>query len=351
MHSSPGSYPPGQGGGGYPPPPSPYASTPAPPPPYPPGVPGPGPGGHGGYGPPPRRPAKPPYSALRGTVAGLSLVLAVLLSIPALSAMWVRWEVVSSEGFTDNMVELIDEPAVRSEVARLMTDELIRQLPANLRGQVQPALFTAAVNAAIARPDFKPVWRDGVSTAHDVVMSTLLGRDSKNVKVDGDKVVVTLKTPMDTIVRELGAAGVPVSTAGLPTTIPIDLAQLPDTTEEQQGRDALRAVDDAGVWLPILAMALLVIGVAVAVNRFRALVMTGIGLALTSGLLLLMVSAVKGPVADELATRETLNRDGVEAVYTIFTDSLTTMSWSVFAAAIVAVAVGTIGLTVGARRR
>jgi hypothetical protein len=278
-------------------------------------------------------------------------VLAVLLSIPALSAMWLRWEVVSSEGFTDNMVELIDEPAVRSEVARLMSDELIRQLPPNLRGQVQPALFTAAVNSAIARPDFKPVWRDGVSTAHDVVMSTLLGRDSKNVRVDGDKVVVNLKTPLDTIVRELKAAGVPVSAAGLPTTIPIDLAQLPDTSQEQQGRDALRAVDDAGVWLPILGVALLVIGIAVAVNRFRALIMTGIGLFLTSGLLLLMVPAVKGPVADELGTRETLNRDGVEAVYTVFTDSLTTMSWSVFAAAILAVVVGTIGLTLGARRR
>jgi len=89
----------------------------------------------------------------------------------------------------------------------------------------------------------------------------------------------------------------------------------------------------------------------VAVNRWRALVMTGVGLILTSGLLLLLVSGLRGPVSDELATRDTLNRDGVEAVYSVFTDSLVTMSWSVFAAAIVAVVVGATGLTLRSRRR
>ncbi|WP_406283658.1 hypothetical protein [Embleya sp. NBC_00896] len=343
MHSSPGSYP-GQGGG-YPPPPPPYASTPAPPPPYP-------PGGHpGGRGVPPQRPAGPAYRGLRGTVAGISLVLAVLLSIPALSALWLRWEVVSSEGFTDNAVELIDEPAIRSEVARLMTDELIKQIPANVRGQVPRDVVRSTVETQIAQPAFKPIWKDGVSTAHDVVSSSLLGKDSKNVTTDGDKVVVNLKSPLDAVARELNKSGIRISTAGLPTTIPIDLAELPNASEAKQGREAFQAIDDAGTWLPILTLALLVIGLAVAVNRFRALIMTGVGLVLTSGLLLLMVSALRGPVSDELATTETLNRDAVEAVYGVFTDSLTTMSWSVFAASIVGVVVGVIGLTLRTRRR
>ncbi|GCD94024.1 hypothetical protein [Embleya hyalina] len=352
MHSSPGSYP-GQGGG-YPPPPPPYAATPAPPPydpggAYHPGGPGAPAGGHGA--PPRPGPARPAFGALRGTVAGISLVLAVLLSIPALSALWLRWEVVSDQGFTDNAVELIDESAIRSEVARLMTDEVMRQLPPGVRSQVPRQVVQTAVTEEIAKPTFKAVWKDGVSTAHDVVLSSLLGRDGKNVQTDGDNVVVNLKSPIDAIVGQLNRAGIPVSKAGLPTSIPIDLAQLPHASDAKQGRDALQAVDDAGRWLPILALVLLVIGLAVAVNRFRALVMTGVGLFVTSGLLLILVNAASGPVADELAARNTLNRDGIEAVYGVFTDSLDTMSWSVFAASIVMIVVGAVGLGMRGRRR
>ncbi|MFF7246781.1 hypothetical protein ACFZBU_23075 [Embleya sp. NPDC008237] len=350
MHSSPGSYP-GQGGG-YPPPPPPYASTPAPPPAYTPGGPyQPGGPGGGSHNPPPRPPSRPAYGALRGTVAGISLVLAVLLTIPALSALWLRWEVVSEQGFTDNAVALIDEPAIRSEVARLMTDEVIKQLPPGVRGQVPRGVVQSAVAEEIGKPSFKAVWKDGIATAHDVVMSSILGRDSKNVTTDGDRVVVNLKSPLDAIVPRLNQAGIPVSKAALPTSIPIDLAQLPHASEAEQGRDAFRAVDDAGRWLPILTVVLLLVGLAVAVNRFRALIMTGVGLFLTSGLLLLLVSAASGPVADDLATRNTLNRDGIEAVYDVFTDSLTTMSWSVFAASIVAIVLGTVGLSLRGRRR
>ncbi|MFI6980517.1 hypothetical protein ACIBSV_18250 [Embleya sp. NPDC050154] len=352
MHSSPGSYP-GQGGG-YPPPPPPYAATPAPPPPYDPGGPyqpgGPG-GGGGPHGPPSRQPSRPAYGALRGTVAGLSLVLAVLLTIPALSALWLRWEVVSEQGFTDNAVALIDESAIRTEVARLMTDEVMKQLPSNVRSQVPRGVVQTAVTEEIGKPAFKAIWKDGIATAHDVVMSSLLGRDSKNVTSDGDKVVVNLKSPLDAIVAQLNKSGIPVSKAGLPTTIPIDLAELPHASEAEQSRDALQAVDDAGKWLPILALVLLVVGLVVAVNRFRALVMTGVGLLVTSGLLLILVSAASSPVADELATRNTLNRDGIEAIYTVFTDSLTTMAWSVLAASIVAIVVGAVGLGMRGRRR
>jgi hypothetical protein len=350
MHSSPGSYP-GQGGG-YPPPPPPYASTPAPPPAYDPGAPyQPGGPGGGSYGPPPRQPSGSAYGALRGTVAGISLVLAVLLTIPALSALWLRWEVVSEQGFTDNAVALIDEPAIRSEVARLMTEELIKQLPTTVRGQVPRDVVQSAVNEEIGKPSFKAVWKEGIATAHDVVMSSILGRDSKNVTTDGDRVVVNLKSPLDAIVPRLNKAGIPVSKAGLPTSIPIDLAQLPHASEAQQGRDAFQAVDDAGKWLPILTLVLLLVGLAVAVNRFRALIMTGVGLFVTSGLLLLLVSSASGPVADELATRNTLNRDGIEAIYDVFTDSLTTMAWSVFAASIVAIVVGAVGQSLRGRRR
>ncbi|MFI1385549.1 hypothetical protein [Embleya sp. NPDC020886] len=352
MHSSPGSYP-GQGGG-YPPPPPPYASTPAPPPPaYDPGgpyQPG-GPGGAGSYGPPPRQPARPAYGALRGTVAGISLVLAVLLSIPALSALWLRWEVVSEQGFTDNAVALIDESAIRTEVARLMTEEVIRQLPPTVRGQVPRDVVQSAVLEEIGKPSFKAIWKDGISTAHDVVMSSILGRDSKNVTTDGDKVVVNLKSPLDAVVPRLNKAGIPVSKASLPTSIPIDLAQLPHASEAKQGRDAFQAVDDAGKWLPILTLVLLLVGLAVAVNRFRALIMTGVGLLVTSGLLLLLSSAARGPIADELETRNTLNRAGIEAIYDVFTDSLTTMAWSVLAASIVAIVLGAVGLGLRGRRR
>ncbi|MGC0423053.1 hypothetical protein [Embleya sp. AB8] len=350
MHSSPGSYP-GQGGG-YPPPPPPYASTPAPPPyapgsPYQPG----GPGGGGDYGPPPRRPSGPAFGALRGTVAGLSLVLAVLLSIPALSALWLRSDVVSDQGFTDNAVALIDKPAIRSEVARLMTDEVLRRLPDQVRNQVPRGVVQTAVTEEMNKPSFKVVWKDGISTAHDVVLNSLLGRTSKNVTADGDKLVINLASPLDAIVAQLKKVGIPVNKSGLPTSVPIDLAKLPHGSDATHNRDALRKLDGASQWLPILTLALLVVGLAVAVNRFRALVMTGVGLFLTSGLLLILLNAASGPVADDLATRNTINRDGIEAVYNVFTDSLTTMAWWVLVSSIVAVVVGALGLTVGARRR
>ncbi len=86
--------------------------------------------------------------------------MAVLLTIPALSALWLRWEVVSEQGFTDNAVALIDESAIRGEVARLMTDEVIKKLT----GRTRPG----AARRGAERGDrgdrqalVQAVWKDG----------------------------------------------------------------------------------------------------------------------------------------------------------------------------------------------
>ncbi|MEU8137231.1 hypothetical protein [Streptodolium elevatio] len=294
-----------------------------------------GPGGPGGPGGRPRgapRSSRPAYSGLRGTAAFLCLLLTVLLTIPAISASWLKGELISDSGFADNAAELIEKPAIRDEIQSRIASEVMDQaaIPQSARSMV-----ISSVGAVMATDEFKRVWKEGAATAHNVVVSTLLGKDSAMTEVNGDSLTIKVQTPLDPLFTELSKAGVRVDRTQLPTEIPVSLADIPESGPAQ---DALKGVDDAGWMLPSLAIGLLIAGVAVAVHRLRALALAAMGTLVASGVLLVATNLARSPVVDEATKSSTLSSEATGAVYDVFTDSLITSSWIVVVISLVALA-------------
>jgi hypothetical protein len=266
--------------------------------------------------------------ALRGTVAFLCLLFTVLLTIPSLSAVWMRGELLDSGGFTGNASKLIDEPVIRQEIAKSITAQVNDRIDSRVQGSVPKGAVETAVLAMMGTDEFHTVWDQGVRAAHSTVTAALLGKDTDTVQTDGSQVQVNLKTPLEPLVAELAKRGIKVDTGVLPVNIPIDLAEIPQSGTVQ---DAAKTLDDAGWMLPVLALLLLAVGLAVAVKRARALAVTSVGVVAMAGLVLLVVSGVQSEFVGKLASETTLSEGAVDTVYNVFTDSLTTYSWTVVA--------------------
>jgi hypothetical protein len=256
----------------------------------------------------------------------------VLLAIPAVTASWLKAELISDSGFADNAAELIKKPAIRDEIQTRIANEVMDQtrIPEESRSMV-----ISAVGSVMATDEFHRVWKEGARTAHNVVVNTLLGKDSELTEVDGNSLTIKVQTPLDPLFRELDKAGVQVDRGQLPTEIPVPLADIPDSGPAQ---DLLKGIDDAGWMLPGLAIGFLAAGLAIAVHRLRALALTAMGTLVAGGVLLVATNLARSPVVDEAAKGSDLSSEATGSVYDVFTDTLVTDSWIVIVISIVALA-------------
>lgn len=302
----------------------------------------------------PAAPGRPPtgrpqYAAVRGVVAFLCLLLTVLLTIPAITAAWLKNDVISDDGFTDNATQLIEKRAIRDEIASRITNEIVDRagIP-TAKNQV-----LASVNKVMDTDEFHRVWREGVRQAHSIVVDSLLGKDTAVTTTDPDRqngteLTVHVETPLEPLIAELTRAGVRVDRSRLPADIPVRLADIPHSGQAQ---DTLKGIDDAGWMIPGLAAALCAVGLLVAVRRLRALALTAMGVVVASGVLLVAANLARSPVVDEATTKE-LGTDATGAVYDVFTETLVGYSWIVLIGGVVALAgAGIAGAVLRTRRR
>jgi hypothetical protein len=250
------------------------------------------------------------------------LALTVLLTIPAITASWLKEDLISDDGFAENAAQLIDKSAIREEIASRITNEVIDKagIPVVSKAQV-----LSSVNQVMDTEEFRRVWREGARQAHGIVVDSLLGKETLVTSTDGDKLVIRVETPLEPLIAELTRAGVRVDRDRLPAEVPVRLADIPHSGAAQ---DSLKGIDDAGWMIPGLASALLAVGLLVAVRRLRALALTAMGVLVASGVLLVASNLARSPVVDEAATEE-LGTEATGAVYDVFTATLATYSWIV----------------------
>lgn len=178
---------------------------------------------------------KPKYAALRGVGAFLCLLLTVLLTVPAVTASWLKEELISGSGFADNATALIKEPAVREEIQSQISTEIINEsgLPQSTRDMVMTSVATV-----MDSEEFRRVWKVGVTAAHDAVVGTLLGKDTEFIDQNNGDLTIRVQTPLDPLFAELTKAGVDVDRTAIPTELTVPLADIPTSGPAQ---DTLRA--------------------------------------------------------------------------------------------------------------
>src|SRR5687767_1002437 len=252
------------------------------------------------------RTERPPRRKLRwrSLLATVLIVLGCVIAPVAGVSVWINNQVSDTDRFVRTMTPLVSDPDVQNALTNRLTatvfqyvdvqgiaddavDALAAQgLPAQVTDRLStltPTLASAVtgfvrdkIAELVASPAFASAWNQAITVAHRQ-MVTLLSGESESVVVRGDTVYLDL-APFIVLAKErLSDAGL-TAVSLVPEVHPtVELAKADTLVRAQSAYSALDTVADVLPWVVLL---LLVVGVYLARNRFRALVGTGLGIAL-----------------------------------------------------------------------
>ncbi len=259
----------------------------------------------------------------------LLLIAATIVTPLALTAVWLRGEVLVTHRYVHTVTPLASNPAIVSAVAAQITDALYAK--ANLSTQAQNALpgkasFLGKTLAAGLRSytqetierflrtgAFRVLWIQANTQAHEALVAALEGKKSRFIAADGS-VDIDLSNAVLAARTALGVAGIhafdKVSTSDLQRGIVI--ARPESLHRVRNGVKLLKAL---ALGLPILALVLYGLAFAISRERRRTLFRAGISLMLAgaAGLLAIVVGRylyshhVVGPDLPQAAARALYN--------------------------------------------
>ncbi len=266
----------------------------------------------------------------RWTGAIVLMLLAALLAPLSALATWTRTAILDSDRYVAMVAPLAEDPAVQEEISRRITDAVFealrveelttrtleavaerprvegvtQNLPVDLTTFAEPISnaihgFTEQqVTRLVASQTFEDAWIAANREAHASLVAALTGETAtEGVTVSEGRVSVNLAAFIEAIKPVLVERGVPFA-----DRIPAVNAQfvILDSTSLASAQSAVRILDLLRWVLPVLAILLLVAGVAVAPNRRRALVIGASMVTSALVLLLLGVQVLRALYLDDL---------------------------------------------------
>ncbi|MDQ5833363.1 MAG: SHOCT domain-containing protein [Actinomycetota bacterium] len=311
----------------------------------------------------------PPRRAHRKV--GLALiVVASLLSFLAIFAVWADRQLLNTDNWTETSSELIENDAIRTQVAEFMVDELYANVDVQadveqVLGQVlQPAgastlagpaasglrtLANQGVDRLLGRPIPQQLWENANRRAHKRFLFIVEGGGDA-VSTSGGEVTLNLSTLLSQTQSNLGVGG------RVQQRLPESAAQIVlfRSSQLELAQNAVSLLKALAIGLVLVA--LLLFGVAVYLARGwrrEALRACGIGLLFAGAAALLARSFAGNAVVNSVATTEAV-RPAAEAAWDIGSSLLQQVAKATLIYGVVIVIAawlaGPTGWAVGARR-
>lgn len=255
---------------------------------------------------------------------GLTLiVIASLLSFLAIFAVWANRQLLNTDNWTETSSELLENDAVRTQVAHFLVDELYANVdvqgdleqvfsrvlqPAGARTLAGPAasgLRTFAeqrLDNLLARPRPQRAWEEANRRAQARLLEVVEGGGDV-ASTEGGEVTLDLKALLGQTEGNLGVGG------RVEERLPEGAAQIVvlRSSQLELAQDLVRLLKALAVVLVLLALALFALGVYLARGRRReALRACGIGLLFAGAAALVARSLAGNAVVDALATTESV---------------------------------------------
>ncbi|WP_217222032.1 hypothetical protein [Streptomyces anulatus] len=285
-------------------------------------------------------------SAIPATSAALSAVLLVLLAVlvplSALSA-WVDLEIDDTDRYVAAVSPLASDPAVRTTVADLVTEEAMRQIDLGPLQDTVREFLHETVRSFTTTEAFRNAWDTANRAAHKAVAAALDG-DS------GEAVTIDLAPVIDQVKQDLVRDGVPFA-----DRIPVERTEITVLGPGQANdlRNSFRLLRYGSIWPAVATLVFLVLVVGIATVRrgmragLWATATVGAGFVLGAIVLRVLVAVGRSRVLDEVPDSD---RDAAAAVVDALTASLRTTVWAVLAVG-AALLVGAVVARVLLRRR
>ncbi|MFF4255205.1 hypothetical protein ACFY1L_28750 [Streptomyces sp. NPDC001663] len=239
----------------------------------------------------------------RTTGSVLLVVLASILSILAVTAVWAHDQVTDTDRFVATMGPLASDPGVQKAISRRVTDVVVEKvdvqsvvdqlsqaahqkgvppraadLIGNLSGPIGDGLNSlvgAAADKVVTSDAFATVWTRAITAAHTTMVKALTGEGGGTVQLSGDKVTIDIGPVVDQVKKQLTDSGF-VLASKIPevhTQFAVYAAPQLETA-----RTYVRLLQIIGNWLPVVAVLVAAAGVYLAHNRRHALIGAALGI-------------------------------------------------------------------------
>jgi hypothetical protein len=251
----------------------------------------------------------------RTVVATLLIVLACVLAPLSAVAVWTRNQVTNTDRYVATVAPLASDPAIQNAITDQITTQVFNYIdiqgltnqtidvlgergltPAladQLRALAVPIAsgvqsFTRSQVAKVVQSDaFADAWVQANRAAHNELVKALTGEGGGAVTVENDTVSINMAAFIQTVKARLVDAGFSVAARIPDVNATFVLFQSKDVTRVRTGFNLLNTL---GVWLPVVAIVLLVLGVYVAKDHRRALVGAAVGVAVSMVVLALALT-------------------------------------------------------------
>ncbi|MFC9702376.1 hypothetical protein ACFTWD_16900 [Streptomyces sp. NPDC056943] len=243
--------------------------------------------------------APPPRHRLRSFFSAVLIVLGCVLLPLGIVASWTADIVGDTDRYVQTVKPLASDPDVQAAVATRVTNALMEHIDlqsllegvapdqrplaakalGKLGGSLEGAVSSFVHDRAqdiVASSAFETIWTDANRAIHTSLDRALTGSDEGAVKIETDTVTIDLAPVIERVKERLVASGMDV--AGKIPEIHTDftVVKSDDIGKVKTGFALLQAM---GVWLPVIAVLLVVGGVLLAVRRRRTLVAAALGVA------------------------------------------------------------------------
>ena len=316
-------------------------------------------------------------SKWRSFWSAVCITLAVILAPLSVVAVWARGEVTDTERFVATVAPLASEPAIQEAVANRVSEEIITAikldeltkntvdlLDSNLDlNEQQKALLNTLsgplesgieglirdqVQNFIQSDLFAQLWTEITTRAQEGIQQALSGEQSGAISLQGADVVLNLGDVVEEVKNALVARGLTVA-ENVPTVdSQIVIFQSESLASLQRGYSALNTL---GFWLPIVVAALAILGIAIANDRRKAVLGTGIGLTISSLVAGTLISVGRAEYLNALPN--TVSLGAATAFFDQLTIFLRGAVWAMFTSGILlllaALVMGPTGFAAGLR--
>ena len=292
------------------------------------------------------------------------LILGCVLAPLAVGAGWARNLVVNQDAYLEAVGPLVDDPVIlqaaekRSvtaiddavtslNLADRLSDELTELgLPPRLvalAGTLAPALrnqlmdgVTTIVNRVLNSDEFATAWVSANARAHEGFVKVMQGETP-----NADAVSVKLGALLGAVRQKLISSG--AAWAEQLPEVPVDF-KIADNATVQQVQGYYSLLDALGRWLPIAAIALLLLSVLIAPIRLRGLARAGFWLAVSMVVLALALLLARGYLVNNAPSQPDVTRAFARQLTVNLRDTIRLIG-------IVALAIGALAWLFGASRR
>jgi hypothetical protein len=263
----------------------------------------------------------------RTIVATLLIVVGCVLAPLSVAAIWTRNQVTNTDRYVATVTPLASDPAIQQAVTdqitaqvftyidiQALTAQVADALSARVEGRGLPPQAAAAlqglagpvangvqgfvrtqVERIVQSQAFEDAWIQANRVAHDALVKALTGEGGGAVTVEGDTVSLNLAPFIQTVKQRLVAQGFTLAERIPQVDKSFVLFQSEDITRARNGFNLLNTL---GVWLPVIAIVLLVLGVYVAKDHRRALVGAALGVAISMVVLALGLTVFRSIYLD-----------------------------------------------------